>query len=283
MEFLLQTNKYIVGHHLSKTRFFPTIQYWLADHPNIQNFSWKQGETPGSSLLFLSLTVISYLSLTYLFSHTTLISCSRRFLKSLTAIHSLILLSLSFVMSLGCTLCIILIAPNVDYLICFPQKTPPTGPLFFWAYIFYISKIYEFMDTLLIILSNSTRRLTFLHVYHHATVVVMCYISLHTSQSMFPGVLVTNAAVHVIMYFYYFLCALGIRPKWKKIVTDCQILQFFSSFGIMGLIFYYHFTGQGCSGISGWWFDAVFITSLLLLFLDFHAKTYSKKKITKEN
>ncbi|OAY44902.1 putative elongation of fatty acids protein DDB_G0272012 [Manihot esculenta] len=282
MDFFFQTIKYCVANHLSKNPVYPILEYWLVKHPNILNFSWKQGETPGSSIFFLSSIVVSYLSLTYLLSRSTLVSCSPRFLKNLTAIHNIVLLSLSFVMALGCSLSIILFAPNVDYLVCFPKKTPPTGPLFFWAYIFYLSKIFEFMDTLLIILSNSVRRLTFLHVYHHATVVVMCYISLHSSQSMFPCVLVTNATVHVIMYFYYFLCAVGIRPKWKKLVTDCQILQFFSSFAIIAWIFYYHFTGAGCSGILGWCFDAVFITSLLVLFLDFHSKNYSKQK-TKGN
>ncbi|CAN1828875.1 hypothetical protein LINPERHAP1_LOCUS32362 [Linum perenne] len=52
----------------------------------------------------------------------------------------------------------------------------------------------------------------------------------------------------------------------------------------MGWIFYVHFTGSGCSGIWGWCFDAVFIASLLYLFLDFHAKTYndgSDKKMMK--
>ncbi|CAN0878586.1 Putative elongation of fatty acids protein DDB_G0272012 [Linum grandiflorum] len=197
-------------------------------------------------------------------------------LRLLTALHNTILLTVSFVMALGCLLAIFTLLPTVDHLACFAKGTPPRGPLFFWGYVFYLSKIYEYIDTLLIILSSSmSRRLSFLHVYHHATVVVMCYISLHTSQSMYPGVLVTNSAVHVVMYFYYLLCSLGMKPKWKKIVTDCQIVQFYISFGIMGWIFYVHFTGSGCSGIWGWCFDAVFIATLLYLFLDFHKKTYS--------
>ncbi|KDO43464.1 hypothetical protein CISIN_1g0456431mg, partial [Citrus sinensis] len=94
----------------------------------------------------------------------------------------------------------------------FPPTISPSGPLFFHAYIFYLSKIHEFLDTLLIILSNSIQRLTFLHVYHHATVVVMCYLWLQTKQSLFPIALVTNASVHVIMYGYYLLCVMGLLP-----------------------------------------------------------------------
>ncbi|XP_012071355.1 putative elongation of fatty acids protein DDB_G0272012 [Jatropha curcas] len=282
MDFLFQNAKYIVMNHLSHQPVFQTVRYWLVDHPIIVNFSWKQGETPASSLLFLTLTLLSYLFFTFFLSHVTKPNFSPKFVRNLTAVHDVVLLSLSYVMALGCSLSILILAPDIDYIVCFPKKTPPTGPLFFWAYIFYLSKIYEFMDTLLIILSNSIQRLTFLHLYHHSVVVVMCYISLNISQSMFQPVLVTNALVHVIVYFYYFLCALGKRPRWKKLVTDCQITQFFSSFAIMAWIFYYHFTGSGCSGIMGWCFDAVFITSLLFMFLDFHSKNYSKEK-TKGN
>ena len=282
MEFLFQTIKHCVVNHLAKKPVFSTLEYWLVNNPHILNFSWNQGQTLGASPLFVTLTVFSYLSLTFILSLVTLPSVEPRILRFLTAIHNIILLTLSFTMAVGCTLSIILRSPNVDCIVCYPINTPPRGPLFFWSHIFYLSKIFEFMDTLLIILSNSIRRLTFLHVYHHATVVVMCYISLHTSQSLFPGVIVINSSVHVIMYFYYFLCALGIRPKWKKFVTDCQIMQFFSSFGIMAWIFYYHFTGLGCSGIWGWCFDAVFITSLLVLFLDFRSKNYSNKNEAKK-
>ena len=183
-------------------------------------------------------------------------------------------------MALGCILTIATHTPHLHWVICFPPNTPASGPLFFWAYIFYLSKILELVDTLLILLSNSIRRLTFLHVYHHATVLIMCYIWLQSSQSLFPVALVTNASVHVLMYGYYLLSAVGIRPKWKRVVTDCQIVQFVFSFAVSGLMLYYHFleSGSGCSGIYGWCFNAVFNASLLALFVDFHLKSYANRK-----
>ncbi|KAJ7968083.1 elongation of fatty acids protein 3-like [Quillaja saponaria] len=254
-----------------------TLQYWLVNHPAILNFTWNPGQTLGSSPHFLTFTVLSYLSLTFMLSHLSLPPIKPSLLKSITAVHSLFLLILSFIMALGCILSIFQ-APHLHWIICLPPQTPPKGPLFFWAYIFYISKVIEFIDTLLIILSNSIKRLTFLHVYHHATVVIMCYIWLQTSQSLFPAVLVTNASVHVLMYAYYLSCALGVRPKWKKLVTDCQLVQFYSSFVVLGLMLYYHFTGLGCSGAWSWCFNVVFFASLLALFADFHAKNYGKLK-----
>ncbi|KAL5787458.1 hypothetical protein ACOSP7_004407 [Xanthoceras sorbifolium] len=258
-----------------------TLKYWLVNHPKIINFTWNQGHTFASTTPFLTLTVLTYLSLTWTLSRMIPlpISLGPRIIKPITALHSLTLLVLSLIMALGCTLSIIYHPSHpLHHIVCFPPKTPPTGPLFFWAYIFYLSKILEFVDTLLIILSNSIQRLTFLHVYHHATVVVMCYLWLSTSQTLFPVALVTNATVHVVMYLYYLLCAVGIRPKWKRLVTDFQIVQFVFSFAVSGLMLYYHFTGLGCSGIWGWCFNAVFNASLLALFVDFHGKSYDKRR-----
>ncbi|KAK9989933.1 hypothetical protein SO802_030172 [Lithocarpus litseifolius] len=255
-----------------------SLQYWLVNHPNILHFSWTQGQTPASTPLFLSLILISYLSLTYILSHHHLhaIAIPIHILKPISALHNLTLLLLSLIMAIGCTLSSL--THPLNYIICFPPNTSPSGSLFFWAYIFYLSKILEFGDTLLIILTNSIQRLTFLHVYHHATVLLMCYLWLHTSQSLFPVALITNALVHLVMYTYYLLCAMGVRPKWKRLVTNIQIVQFVFSFAISGLMLYRHFTGSGCSGIWGWCFNAVFNASLLALFLDFHAKSYANRK-----
>ncbi|KAL5789803.1 hypothetical protein ACOSQ2_004691 [Xanthoceras sorbifolium] len=259
-----------------------TLQYWLVNHPKIINFTWNQGHTFGSTPQFLTVAVLTYLSLTFTFSRMIplpmISSLCPRIIKTITALHSLTLLLLSLIMALGCTLSIISHPHHLQHIFCFPPKTPPTGPIFFWAYIFYLSKILEFVDTLLIILSNSIKRLTFLHVYHHATVVILCYSWLQYSQSLFPVALVFNATVHVMMYYYYLSCAMGVPPKWKRFVTNFQIAQFMSGFPFSGLMLYYHMTGPGCSGIWSWCFNCAFATSLLVLFFDFHAKSYSKRK-----
>ncbi|KAM7250474.1 hypothetical protein ACFE04_022357 [Oxalis oulophora] len=253
-----------------------TLQYWLVKHPIIENFEWIEGKTLGSTPEFLFSTIVTYLSVTFMLYNLHLPPLKPQVLKPYSALHNAILLVLSLAMAAGCGLSLLGHFPNINYMICYPKGTPPKGPLFFWAYIFYLSKMLEFVDTLLIIVSNSIkRRLTFLHVYHHTMAVAMCFFSLHTSQSMFSSVLITNSLVHVLMYSYYLSCSLGVRPKWKRLVTDCQLLQFWSSFLIMGVIVYSHVTGPGCSGMWGWCFNAFFITSLLVLFLDFHSKNYS--------
>ncbi|XP_047342134.1 elongation of fatty acids protein 3-like [Impatiens glandulifera] len=252
--------------------------YWFVSNPTVKHFQWRQGETFASSFLFLTLTVFTYLSLTFLLRRLSFPPLSPSILRPISAVHNLILLLLSSSMAIGISLSSLSQMQNPKWLLCFPKSQTPTGPVFFWAYIFYLSKILEFIDTLLIILAGSDRRLSFLHVYHHAVVIVMCYVWLSTVQSLMPIALATNACVHVIMYGYYFCCAIGRRPRWKRAVTDCQIVQFGLSFAISIVMVYYHLSGDGCSGIWGWCFNAVFNASLLALFMDFHSKNYARKK-----
>ncbi|GAY61760.1 hypothetical protein CUMW_212470, partial [Citrus unshiu] len=134
-----------------------TLQHWLVNHPQILNFTWTENQTPASSPDFPILSILTYLSLTSILYHTlTSTSPSSspligpHVLKPITAVHNLTLLLLSLIMAVGCTLSIILHSPH--------------------------------LHTLLIVLSNSIQRLRFLHVYHHATVVVMCYLWLQTKQ-----------------------------------------------------------------------------------------------------
>ncbi|KAM7482190.1 hypothetical protein LguiB_006773 [Lonicera macranthoides] len=258
---------------------YTTVHYWLVDHPTISQYEWKQGQTIGSTPLFLTLTILTYLLLTFSL-HRLSPTLPTTLLRPISALHNLTLLLLSLLMALATTLSSLSQMPSKSWIFCFPPNhTPPRGPVFFWAHVFYFSKILEFLDTLLIILGGGNRRLSFLHVYHHAVVVVMCYVWLSVSQSLLPVALVTNASVHMLMYAYYMLCALGRRPWWKRWVTDYQIIQFVFSFGVSGVMLYYHFTtGSGCSGFYGWCFNAVFNASLLALFVDFHFKNYAKSK-----
>ncbi|KAK4377163.1 hypothetical protein RND71_003459 [Anisodus tanguticus] len=267
---------------------YSRTHYWLVEHPTISQFEWKHGNNLGSSLLFPIVSAFIYLSLTLLAIRFSLIlpTLSAATLRLITALHSLILCLLSLIMVVGCSLSVVHQMPRHDlkWVFCFPANhTLPRGPLFFWAKFFYLSKILEFVDTLLIILSSSrSRRLTFLHVYHHATVPVICYLTFSGANSMTHVGVITNASVHVIMYAYYFLCAVGKRPRWKRIVTNCQIFQFILYFVCAVATIYYHLTTEiGCSGLGALYFNMTFNTSLLLLFLDFHSKNYANN-ITKD-
>jgi elongation of very long chain fatty acids protein 4 len=59
---------------------------------------------------------------------------------------------------------------------CLPieSKDPPLG---FILYVFYLSKVLDFMDTFFIIAEKRWQQLSFLHVYHHTSIFLVSTIA----------------------------------------------------------------------------------------------------------
>lgn len=112
---------------------------------------------------------------------------------------------------------------------CEHSNTQAKGPLWFYVYLYYLSKYYELLDTILQMLSGKIPPNYFLHVFHHSLVILNVWFWLQSTASLqFIGLLF-NTAVHVVMYYYYYLRSVGIVPKWKNSVTSFQIIQFVTS------------------------------------------------------
>jgi len=95
---------------------------------------------------------------------------------------------------------------------------------------FYFSKFTDFFDTLFFILRKKHNQVTVLHVVHHSTMPMSSWFGPRFAgggNTSFGGM--WNLMVHVVMYSYYFLAALGVRKEylwWKRYLTSLQMVQF---------------------------------------------------------
>lgn len=147
------------------------------------------------------------------------------------------------------------------------------------TWMFWMSKILDFMDTILIILNGKVRQFSFLHVYHHITIYSLFWTTIavtYDGDIFVP--LIANSFIHSIMYIYYFLSMHNDNSKpifWKSYLTLLQLFQFsiMMTHAITNLYF-------GCSQTAPrqMMIYLAYILSLFLLFVRFYGKSYGKKK-----
>ncbi len=141
--------------------------------------------------------------------------------------------------------------------------------------VYWITKIIELLDTVFMALRHKSRQITFLHVYHHASMLVLSDYGYHLSP--WPAIaliLSINSFVHVVLYFYYGLTAYNPSsvPSWKPRITELQIFQFFVAF----IYAWYGFKHHGFC-VYGFIYGIVMTT----LFCNFYYQAYIKRKAVK--
>jgi elongation of very long chain fatty acids protein 6 len=106
-----------------------------------------------------------------------------------------------------------------------PAQMSGAGTSSLWLQAFVLSKIPELIDTFFIVVHK--KPLIFLHWYHHVSVLAYCWHSFVTRAPHGVIFCCMNYFVHSVMYGYYFLMAVGIKPKAFKAVyiTVAQISQ----------------------------------------------------------
>ncbi|KAL7751390.1 hypothetical protein RI367_003250 [Sorochytrium milnesiophthora] len=186
--------------------------------------------------------------------------------------------------------------------------------LFYWTWLFYLSKYYEIMDTIIILLKG--KRSSLLQTYHHIGAILCMHVSTYSKAAPIVLFVSFNSLIHTLMYTYYAMTTVNIRPPvfLKKSLTKLQITQFLvgmtaaSSFLIIEFLLPAPKTSTTVasgavavdaaetsssnatsspssssytclkdeSNVFAVWFNLAYLVPLTYLFFDFLWKTYTK-------
>lgn len=101
-------------------------------------------------------------------------------------------------------------------------------------FLFSLSKVYELLDTMFMVLRHKFRQISFLHVFHHATMALGGdYAYNYAAWPSVGFILCLNSMIHMVMYGYYGLTSIYPLHEftWKRRITQLQLLQFFIALG----------------------------------------------------
>ncbi len=136
----------------------------------------------------------------------------------------------------------------------------------------------DFWDTVVIVMRQKWRQLSFLHVYHHTSIFLVYWMN---TRIGYTGdiylTIILNCFVHVVMYLYYMFKSLSPEwdPWWKKHITNLQMVQFLCMNFQAGYLLYNHATCPFPYRVT--LFYLIYIISLLALFMHFSLNTYGGK------
>lgn len=151
------------------------------------------------------------------------------------------------------------------------------GACCLWTTLFIFSKFPELIDTYFIVLRK--RPLSFLHWYHHMSVLLYCWHSFATHASTGLYFIAMNYTVHAIMYFYYACMGLGFRPVPPITITTAQLMQMFIGVYITYQAYLYKRADIPCAvNYFNLSFAGFIYASYALLFLNFFVRRFCLTK-----
>ena len=139
-------------------------------------------------------------------------------------------------------------------------------------FLYWVSKNVELLDTVFMLLRHRKRQVSFLHVFHHSSMLLLSDYGYFISS--WPPVAIAavlNSFVHIVMYGYY--AAAAWQPleayAWKKRVTQLQMIQF--SVGIViGINGYLH--------LGYCVYSILYPAAMFLLFSQYYYNAYINPK-----
>ncbi|XVF73685.1 hypothetical protein PTKIN_Ptkin13bG0002500 [Pterospermum kingtungense] len=275
-----------------------SLIYWLSEHPTIVNFRWSHTQSFGStwSFLFSSIAVYIVAAITLHGFLSLLLHRRRRVpLGPISAIHSLCVSLVSAVIFVSILLSAAAeirdtrwfwrrtktITTPFQRFLCFPLGTRPSGRVFFWSYVFYLSRFLHLFRTFFTVLRH--RKLTFFHLFNQSILLCTSFIWLEFSQSFQVLAILLATLLYSVVYGYRFWTAIGLPSSCFPLVVNCQVVllgcNLLCHFGVLLM----HFLKGGCNGMGAWVFNSVLNGLILLLFLNFYIKMHLRKRIVDDD
>lgn len=263
-----------------------TITFWLSEHPSIVGFRWSHAHSWGSTWSFLFTAIALYLLLSVLL-HLVLALLHRPGrpvpLGPVPALHSLVMAVVSFTIFAGITLSSVAEIRETrwfwrrsktpfQWLLCFPLGTRPSGRVFFWSYMYYISRFFHMIRTFFTILRRG--KLVPFQLFNHSILTFMSFVWLEFSQSFQVLAILSTTLVYSIVYAYRVWIAIGLPRACFAFVVNCQMLLLGCNVACHVGVLLMHFMKGGCNGIGAWGFNSVLNAVILLLFLNFYVKMH---------
>lgn len=267
-----------------------TLNFYLSEHPSIVGFRWSHTQSWGSTWSFIFMSIAIYI-VTSLLLHLLLsiFLCHTKHipLGPLPALHSLTVSIVSTIIFLGILLSTVSEIKEtrwfwrrsktpLQWLLCFPLGTRPSGRVFFWSYIFYLSRFLHMFITFFAILRR--RKLVFLQLFYHSISTLMSFLWLEFSQSFQVLAILFTTLAYCVMHGHRFWTAFGLGGASLPLVLNFQMVLLGCNLVChVGVLLLHLFRG-GCNGIGAWVFNSILNGVILLLFVNFYVRANGKKK-----
>ncbi|KAK7310890.1 hypothetical protein RJT34_08673 [Clitoria ternatea] len=270
-----------------------SLKYWLIEHPSIVTFRWSPTQSYGATWWFLISVIFFYIAAAVTVHLLLKLFRRRRAvpLGPIPALHSLVMSLVSVTTFIGMFFSAEAEArdtrwlwqrsrtTSLEWLLCFPLGIRPSGRVFFWSYVFYLSRFLHLLRTFFVVLRH--RRLSFFRLFNNSVLLIMSFLWLEFSQSLQVVAILFSTLVYSVVYGCRFWTEIGLPCKPITCAVKCQMaLLGFNLVCHVGVISLHYLRG-GCNGIGAWVFNSVLNVAFLVQFLKYYVNTYWQKR--KEN
>lgn len=148
-----------------------------------------------------------------------------------------------------------------------------------YIFLFYLSKYYEYIDTLLLYLQGKNP--IFLQKFHHIGAVICWHLAYFYKVDSIAFITIANSFIHTIMYSYYFISLFRVVwiRQYKIYVTSLQLIQLSLS---VSLPILYYPPNETVFNYRVLLFFNAYILCLIVLFLQFSYANYVKPEHIKQ-